>query len=920
MISRLIRILQQSDLILGDDEISSLSDAESLLNEEDIADAIWLALKMGLGEVANSEDEGAANAQLDRPSSTVTVKTDDFETANPLPPPVPAYMPETRSKEATATPPVESLEQGLPIQVRAAPALQDARSIARSLRPLRRKTPSLTQCILDEVETVNRIAERDVWVPVLKPAPERWLDLELVIESSQFGFIWKSTLDEFQQILERQGAFRNVRTWRVEGVDAGQFYLVPKKQTLAEQSQFRSPKELIDPSGRRLVLYVSDCRSPIWQQGKIHDWLKLWSQHQPTAIVQLLPERLWDQSELDVGLGIQVSALIPGVPNHKLVVKEGLAYLDIEADQALTLPVVTLTARSLQQLALVVAAVGNQRAPARLFDLSWVIDPERDRAPLVIRPKTDEERVDLFLATASPMAQRLARMMAAVPVSLPVIHLIQERLLKDSTPVHVAEVYSSSLLTSELKSNSHPLSTDEPVRYDFFPGVRQLLNESTSEDETIDVLQELSQEIVATLGLPPIRSFTALLFSKSEWSQEAKAAILPFAQIATQVLHNLGGEFASLAQRVEQDALRQSDWIQSSDPDPLFPDLKILEFTTAQLVAPIPSDLFPLLQTQEVEVVTIVFEADTLEDEPEGLQPFEFESAILERQTEQKQPGFLQNLFRRGEPRTEWVIRKQRRQGRQWVEELSDGIQLEMVEIPAGRFVMGSPKNELDRRDSESPQHEVNVPSFFMGRYPITQAQWRFVAGLPQVNRSLKPDPSQFKGDKRPVEQVSWFDAVEFCDRLSAHTGREYCLPSEAEWEYACRAGIQTPFYFGRTLTTELANYNGDYTYNDGPKGKNRKETTPVDHFGIANAFGLCDMHGNVFEWCQDHWHSNYEGAPTDSSAWLSEKENTERVIRGGSWLSYPRHCRSAYRDYDSPDFTTDSFGFRVVCRAPRTL
>ena len=241
--------------------------------------------------------------------------------------------------------------------------------------------------------------------------------------------------------------------------------------------------------------------------------------------------------------------------------------------------------------------------------------------------------------------------------------------------------------------------------------------------------------------------------------------------------------------------------------EPEFSDLETIEFTTAQLVAPIPSDLFPALQTQEVEVVTIVFKIDVLDADPEGLQAFEFESAILERQTEQKQS-------------VEWIIRKQRRQGRQWVEELSDGIQLEMVAISAGSFIMGSPDDEPERSHNENPQHEVTISSFFMGRYPVTQAQWRFVAGLPQVNRSLQPDPSRFKGDKRLVEQVSWYDAVEFCNRLSTHTEREYYLPTEAEWEYACRSGTQTPFYFGTTLTTELANYNGDYTYNDGPKGE----------------------------------------------------------------------------------------------------
>jgi formylglycine-generating enzyme required for sulfatase activity len=219
-----------------------------------------------------------------------------------------------------------------------------------------------------------------------------------------------------------------------------------------------------------------------------------------------------------------------------------------------------------------------------------------------------------------------------------------------------------------------------------------------------------------------------------------------------------------------------------------------------------------------------------------------------------------------------------------------------------------------------------------MGKYQVTQAQWRFVAQLPQVNRELEQDPSHFKGDgstsltnNRPVEQVSWEDAVEFCDRLSQYTGRTYRLPSEAEWEYACRAGTKTPFHFGETITTDLANYDGESTYGDGVEGVNRGETTEVGSFGVANNFGLYDMHGNLDEWCLDDWHDNYKDAPTDGSAWfnsddkLSDKSG-RTVLRGGSWLYNPQYCRSAYRNYYFRDNHNGNFGFRVVCVVGRTL
>ena len=229
----------------------------------------------------------------------------------------------------------------------------------------------------------------------------------------------------------------------------------------------------------------------------------------------------------------------------------------------------------------------------------------------------------------------------------------------------------------------------------------------------------------------------------------------------------------------------------------------------------------------------------------------------------------------------------------------------EMVQIPGGKFWMGSVEGEGD--DDERPQHEVEVKLFRIGKYPVTQAEWREVATLlPQVKRELKPDPSEFKGDDRPVEQVSWHEAVEYCDRLTHFTGREYRLPTEAEWEYACRAGTTTAYHFGPDITPELAN-----------SGGNKQGTTPVGSYG-ANAFGLYDMHGNVWEWCADRWHENYEGAPTDGSAWLEGGED-RYLLRGGSWDLNPRNCRSANRNWVDPGSRDLNIGFRVVCVAPRT-
>ncbi|MEH2434535.1 MAG: SUMF1/EgtB/PvdO family nonheme iron enzyme [Nostoc sp.] len=187
------------------------------------------------------------------------------------------------------------------------------------------------------------------------------------------------------------------------------------------------------------------------------------------------------------------------------------------------------------------------------------------------------------------------------------------------------------------------------------------------------------------------------------------------------------------------------------------------------------------------------------------------------------------------------ITNRRNQEAKYFEEDLGNGITLEMVQIPGGTFTMGSPEREADRYENESPQHQVKVSGFFMGKYAVTQAQYQAVMGN---------NPSNFKGEKRPVEQVSWDEAVEFCEKLSQKTGNTYRLPSEAEWEYACRAGTTTPFYFGETITTDLVNYDGNYPYGSAPKGEYREQTTDVGKFP-PNSFGLYDMHGNVWEWCE---------------------------------------------------------------------
>jgi formylglycine-generating enzyme required for sulfatase activity len=234
-------------------------------------------------------------------------------------------------------------------------------------------------------------------------------------------------------------------------------------------------------------------------------------------------------------------------------------------------------------------------------------------------------------------------------------------------------------------------------------------------------------------------------------------------------------------------------------------------------------------------------------------------------------------------------------------EELTVGVSLDLVAIPGGSFMMG------DRWHSdEQPLHEVTVPPFYLGKYPITQAQYRSIMG----GNAL----ADGAGDL-PIERVNWHEAIAFCQKLSQQTGNHYSLPSEAQWEYACRANSNTPFCYGETITTDLVNYNGDYPFGGAPKGENRERVTPVGSFA-PNAFGLYDLHGNVWEWCLDEYHPNYQGAPTDGSDWSESQTvatNQKRVMRGGAWDYVARGCRSAVRCSLDPNLRVAGCGFRVA-------
>ncbi|MFO1434617.1 MAG: formylglycine-generating enzyme family protein [Candidatus Competibacteraceae bacterium] len=778
---------------------------------EELADALWLALRMGELEAAQITREQVDEEKV--PPTTPTKPSAELippsQPVSSTPIKVPAEeqrIPICVEASPTAATPATAADEekpsvgARPFRAPAVPALSDSLGLNRALRPLMRRVPSRSRHILDETATAERYADRGLWLPIFKGRPERWLELALVIDASPSMRLWHPTLAELYQLLARHGAFRDVRRWQLSVDTRG-------KPVLSKSSADtpRYPEELLHPEGSRLVIVVSDYAAPPWYRGAYDRWLRLWSRNQPLTLLHLLPPRFWLRGGLQRTRLAQFRALAPGLPNPQLL--PDITKLPVDP---VFLPVFTLEPESVGLWARLLAGSGETRSPGVVLDRTVVSLPPGSGQEMTV-----QERLRYFRSNASPEAQTLARYCAALPLTLPVMRLLQAEMLPQSRQVHLAEVFFSGLL---LRKN--PQETDpEWFIYEFRPGLRDKLLDTLRAPLILDIHQRLSEAVRRNLGrIADFPAFIPDLLAEGGLILDERS--LPFAEVGVTVLHRLGGHYVERAERLA-DEIEKFRAAASAR----------LGVDQAARVAPSSE---PPPKPSKAPIPNL---HDTLEDGSPG-------------------PA--------------------------------------MVWLPGGQFIMGDDNGY----EWEKPAHDVAVSAFSIGQYPVTFEEYDKFC---EATRRRKPKDYGWGRGTRPAVDISWSDAAAYCEWLSQQTGESYRLPTEAEWEYACRATSSTRYCYG-----DDEQRLGEYAWY---LSNARGQTHPVGE-KESNAWQLYDMHGNVWEWVRD-WYEAYSKAFEQEPS--GPESGANRVIRGGSWGYGAYFCRSASRNVGPPALRYGNLGFRLA-------
>ena len=763
----------------------------------ELADALWLSRHI-TPPVARREpippppeERKPAPPKIESPESPSFEKPSSDQATSPI-----QSVETTVSVHIRSPAPVQTPAKPLGSRPFRAPTpwlLTHALALGRALRPLLRRVAARNRFLVDEAATVHHFAELEVSLPVLRGAPERWLELALVVDHHPSFVLWEPLLNELRRLLERHGAFRDLRLWRLGQDAAGKACIWPG----LHGGTARQPKFLGDPEGRRVILLFSDFTAPAWWQGDYWETLRNWSRRQPVALLHLLPERLWRRTGLAVGDFADLGGVgQPGPINAKLRIQPEQLPPEREASQrwrsGLKLPILSLNPTALQAWSRLLAGRSETWTAGVVFPSDWTPPASADEP----EPQPPDARLRLrrFRAGASPQAWDLARYCAAMPLTLPVARLVQATMLPDALPAHLAEVFLGGLLE---KAEHQMMEQPAPLEiiYEFHDGVRQLLIDSLTPPQLLDVLQRVSRQVEERLGRP--HDFLARLADPTVFDPDSWLApdSRPFAQIKLQVLRRLGGEYGTWAMQLAN-------------------------------YAPTP-----------------------------------FRDRFLDGKTEGP----------------------------------------EMVWLPGGTFTMGDDQSD---QGNEKPAHLVTLSPFAIGKYPVTFEE---CDSFCEATDRKKPSDKGWGRNRRPVINISWDDAQAYCQWLSEQTGQDYRPLTEAQWEYACRAGSKTAYCFGDD-EKQLGEY-AWYWENA------EKKTQPVGQ-KRANKWGLYDLHGNVWEWVQD-WYRGYSKAPQinpiNTSGLMS---GASRVIRGGSWGYGADRCRSACRDWFGSG-RGDELGFRLARLGP---
>ncbi len=894
------------------------------LDPEAIADLIWLAVNQPAIALAAkrrlADDDSKPDQPKERSSERNQTERAEPAVATPSPSIGPSNLvtnvrePGKAPRELEAQLLPEASVPGserLPVWVRDPFELMNPQQLFEAMLPVMQEVAGDRPACLDEAATLDHYARWRQLIPVWQPDQHYRFELTLIFDQGFAMRLWQPLLDNLSLRLNGFHGFQGIRVlpW-AGGGEAG----------------WEKVANLIEGQGRScegLVALISDCAGPKWRgkggigPGPAFSLLRRLGASRPVVVWQVLPDWMWSRTALGQGEPVALRRSSEGNAWPYQLARPLETRWHGKADVPPSVPVFHLTIEGLRAWGrlfggspfIATSGILLPETPVSLPGTAQTEQPPGDEAKAAEENENENEKekdkedalmpLRRFQHLASNDAKQLLALFAAAPVlTLPVMRLIQAAMLEGADAAAMAEALLSGLLRPITRNNS---IDPELLQLTFTAPIRAALLRQQSPGKTVEVIEAVTDFIALHWSQQGWGSFRAFLTDPTIAAPFQQEQTQHFAMLAADIIAQLGGEYTTFAERLR--VAQRKDLF----PRNLF-SFEELEEETAQVAR------FP-----EIEQFTIT----TACINSVQLRVFEFETATIQGANITKKRGSNRG-YREPLASGDVEARRHASPGGQ----LAPAATLEMLHIPAGRFTMGSPPDEPERHQDEGPQHQVELRDFFLSRIPITQAQWLVVAGWQPLSgeepwlRELHPDPvsklndaERFLGHERPVVNVSWAEAMEFCRRLSLRTGKHYTLPSEAQWEYACRAGTTTPFHFGETISPELANFNGNYTYREGQKGVCREQTTDAGSFP-ANAWGLHDMHGNVWEWCADHWHDNYNKAPADDRPWINKKagDDSIRLLRGGSWFYFPGNCRSAARYGVHPGYRRSNVGFRVCC------